>query len=120
MNQMSLEHLPSAGTVLCCVDALSDPGARGFVFGKGGEQIDLFVVRRGNEIRAYLNSCPHIGTPLETLTDRFLTFDNQMILCSTHGAQFTIDDGLCVMGPCKGQSLTPIATEVVDGEVRLA
>ena len=39
------------------------------------------------------------------------------ILCTTHGALFNIDDGLCIAGPCVDDHLTPIATEVRDGAV---
>ena len=98
---------------LCALQAIADPGAKGFVV----DGVDLFVVRRGDRVFGYRNSCPHIGTPLEFLPDRFLTRDGTEILCTTHGARFAIDTGLCVHGPCKGQHLTPIETAIVDGGV---
>ena len=36
----------------------------------------------------------------------------QHILCCAHGAIFNKDDGLCVGGPCEGQSLTPVMVSI--------
>lgn len=103
--------------VLCRLEAIADPGARGFIVGAEGARRDLFVVRRDGRVFAYVNACPHIGTPLEFLPDRFLTRDGREILCSTHGARFTIETGRCVAGPCKGQSLDPLPARIEAGEV---
>ncbi|MCP4326879.1 MAG: Rieske (2Fe-2S) protein [Alphaproteobacteria bacterium] len=100
------------GTPLCHIDDIPDPGGRGFTFGAGTERWEVFVIRRGGEVHAYENTCPHTGTPLETLPDRFLTADQSLILCSTHGARFRIDDGYCVAGPCEGRRLTPVAVDL--------
>ncbi len=75
------------------------------------------MVRRGDRVFGYLNRCPHQGTPLEFLPDRFLTRDGSEILCSTHGARFEIASGLCTAGPCTGSHLTPIPLDIVDGEI---
>jgi nitrite reductase/ring-hydroxylating ferredoxin subunit len=103
--------------VLCHLDELADPGARGFTFGEGTGRREVFVVRRGAEVFAYVNSCPHQGTPLDFLPDRFLTRNGQEILCSTHGARFEIATGKCVLGPCEGLSLRRVAIAVEDGAV---
>lgn len=103
---------------LCRLDEIADPGARGFTFGEGTAREEIFVVRRGTELFGYVNACPHQGTPLEFLPDRFLTRDGREILCSTHGARFDIATGLCVAGPCASLRLAPIAVEVVAGEVK--
>lgn len=110
---------PEAGTVLCRLADLADPGARGFLFGGGAARFDMFVVRRGGEVKGYVNECPHAFTPLETWPDRFLTRGGDQILCSTHGALFRIDDGLCTAGPCAGRALLPVPVMVADGMVVL-
>jgi len=115
-----IDHVPPPGTRLCDVSDLDDPAARGFLFGSGTQQTDVFVVRRGDAVYGYVNSCPHIGTPLETLTDRFLSREGDAIVCSTHGARFRIEDGYCIFGPCAGRTLTPLALVIVDGEIRIA
>jgi nitrite reductase/ring-hydroxylating ferredoxin subunit len=53
----------------------------------------------------YVNSCPHLGTPLNWAGDTFISEDSGLIICATHGALFEIEDGACVSGPCAGQSL---------------
>jgi nitrite reductase/ring-hydroxylating ferredoxin subunit len=112
--------MPPTGTALCAIDALDDPGAKGFLFGEGKARFDMFVVRQGDQVHAYVNECPHAFTPLDTWPDRFLTFDETRIICSTHAALFRIEDGYCTSGPCAGKSLIAIDTEIVDGIVRIA
>ena len=111
-------RLPSDPIINC--DDLEDPGAISVVIGEGGSRLDIMIVRRGDEIWAYENSCPHQGTPLETFDERFLTADKKRLLCSTHGAEFRIEDGRCLKGPCKDQGLHALPVFVDDrGAVRL-
>ncbi len=102
---------------LCRLDEIADPGARGFTIEAPDGRRELLVVRRLGHVFAYENACPHIGTPLDFMPDRFLTRDRRHLLCSTHGALFEIATGLCVRGPCKGQSLRPLPAAVRDGQV---
>ena len=107
-------------TRLCRLADIADPGGKGVTLelGGGGRR-EIVVIRRGDEIFAYVNACPHIGTTLETFPDQFLTRDRREILCTTHGARFRIVDGYCVAGPCLGLGLTPIAIRLRDGEIEL-
>ena len=75
------------------------------------------VVRIGEEVRGYVDSCPHAGWPLSTLDDRYLTRDHRHILCAGHGALFTPLTGECVAGPCFGERLSPWPVAVRDGRV---
>lgn len=115
-----LARTPPAGTFLCALDDIATPGAKGFTFGSGTNLFDMFVVRTTDSVVAYVNSCPHVFTPLETFTDRFLSRAKDQILCTTHGALFNVADGFCTSGPCAGKSLVPLAIEVAEGQVRLA
>ncbi|HWA62550.1 MAG TPA: Rieske 2Fe-2S domain-containing protein [Caulobacteraceae bacterium] len=99
------------------MDAIGDPGAKGFVFREGDYLFMGFVVRRGGEVRGFLDRCPHAGLPLATFGDRFLTAEGDLILCSSHGALFRPDTGLCIGGPCAGKSLWPWPVTVEDGAV---
>ncbi|MGY4229913.1 hypothetical protein ACVMIH_007274 [Bradyrhizobium sp. USDA 4503] len=38
-------------------------------------------------------------------------------MCGKHGSTFELGTGLCVDGPCKGRTLTPIALTVLDGDI---
>jgi nitrite reductase/ring-hydroxylating ferredoxin subunit len=60
----------------------------------------------------YENSCPHTGGPLDWVPDQFLNLEGNLIQCATHDALFSIEDGLCLKGPCAGQSLHALAVEV--------
>lgn len=112
--------MPPAGTQLCALDALDDPDAKGFLFGRGKASFDMFLVRRDGRVRAYVNECPHAFTPLDTWPDKFLTMDETRIICSTHAALFRIEDGYCTSGPCAGKSLIAIDIKIVDGMVCIA
>jgi nitrite reductase/ring-hydroxylating ferredoxin subunit len=105
--------------VLFPLRELADPGARGFVRGGGDWPLRGFVVRRGDDVRAYVNHCPHAGFPLNWQPDQFLAPGGALILCVMHGALFEIDSGYCVSGPCAGQRLRPIDVRVEDGCVML-
>jgi nitrite reductase/ring-hydroxylating ferredoxin subunit len=91
--------------VLCRVDELPEGSARGFRFGTGASMLAVFVVKRGGAIYAYEDACPHMGTPLAFLSDRYFDRDGRDLLCATHGARFRVEDGFCLSGPCAGRSL---------------
>lgn len=105
---------------LCRLDELADGAARGFVIGAGTERTEIFVYREGERIRGYRNACPHVGTPLDMAEDDFLSTDGSHFLCHTHGALFRIEDGFCIAGPCKGESLKPVALRLEEGWIALA
>lgn len=90
------------------LDSLADGEAKGFEWDGGGWGRCGFLVRRGDAVHAYRNECPHAGNRLEWKPDAFLTKDRRLIMCSVHGANFRIHDGLCVAGPCMGRVLTAL------------
>ena len=102
---------------VCRVDDLDDPGCKEFRIGEGDWPFRGFVVRQNDEIYAYQNFCMHVGHPLNWQPDRFLTEDGSQIICSSHGATYNIEEGLCTGGPCKGRSLRKVAFEIRDGEI---
>ena len=57
------------------------------------------------------------GFPLNWMPDGFLTKDKSNIICSSHGALYEIDSGLCVAGPCMGKKLHPVEVRVEKGEI---
>lgn len=104
------------GKVLCALDDIADPGAKGFAL---PGRAPFFVIRTGDEVRGYRNTCPHQGTPLDWKPDTFLSHDKSLIQCSTHWARFRIDDGECVAGPCVGKSLHPLDVRIRAGAIVL-
>ena len=90
---------------LCRLEEIPDGGARGFDLGSAYEPREIFLLREGARVYAYVNACPHLGTPLEMMEDRFLN-EEGYILCTTHGALFDPRNGACIAGPCMGDYLS--------------
>jgi nitrite reductase/ring-hydroxylating ferredoxin subunit len=90
---------------------LPDPGARGLVI----DGLDVVVVRLGDEVRGYLNACPHRGVRLSPWPERHLTKKGDRLICFGHGALFRPQDGLCTAGPCEGDRLEAWPVAVEDG-----
>jgi nitrite reductase/ring-hydroxylating ferredoxin subunit len=108
-----------AQQIICALTELDDPGSRAFTAGSGDWPLRGFIVRRGGEVFAYVNRCPHAGHPLNWQPHQFLTSTRTLIQCCSHGAQFMIDTGRCIVGPCVGSELTRIAVCIEDGNVLL-
>lgn len=107
------------GRLICALSDLDDPGSRAFTLGRGPWPLRGFIVRRGAEVFAYVNRCPHAGHPLNWQPDRFLSLDRTLIQCNSHGAIFQIDTGVCVAGPCAGDALSALAVRIENGMVVL-
>ena len=111
---------PPAGTHLCALDEIPSPGARGFRYRADDAVFAGFVVRRGETVFGYADSCPHAGWPLAGPSGRFLTRENDLILCGGHAALFRIEDGAMVAGPCQNVSLTPWPVRVEGSDIVVA
>jgi naringenin degradation protein FdeD len=119
-------HLQNGGRqalsdrILCRVDELAEGSARGFRFGMGAAVRAVFIVKKGGAIYAYDDACPHMGTPLAFLPDRYVDRDGRDLLCATHGARFRIEDGFCLSGPCAGRSLARATIRIESDVIILA
>ena len=90
----------------CPVDALGPGETAVFQLGRpDGRVVRGFIVNHRGEIRAYVNHCPHAGTPLDLWPNEFYTEDREHLICATHGAVFHPVTGVCVEGPCPGALL---------------
>ena len=74
---------------------------------------------QGVDMRGFVNRCPHLGVELDWQPGEFFEETGLYLICSTHGAIFEPDGGLCVAGPCRGARLEAIALEEKDGLVQL-
>ncbi|WP_423785726.1 Rieske (2Fe-2S) protein [Halopseudomonas pelagia] len=102
-------------TPLCSMEALPDPGSKGFVH----QSQALFAVRQGQQVFVYENRCPHRGIPLEWVPDQFLDSSQRLIQCATHGALFLPESGECVAGPCAGAYLKARPCHISNGHLWL-
>jgi nitrite reductase/ring-hydroxylating ferredoxin subunit len=101
----------------CILDEPDELEARSIELVPGDEMTRFFVVKKNGACYAYRNICPHAGAPLNWGNDKFLNWDNSFLLCSLHGATFSIETGYCFAGPGKGMSLEPVPFDIVDGKV---
>jgi nitrite reductase/ring-hydroxylating ferredoxin subunit len=78
-------------------------------------ELEGFVIRAGDALRAYENKCRHLPIPLDYGDGEFWYDALDRIVCKTHGATYEPDTGLCDDGPCEGASLNRFDLEI-DGD----
>jgi nitrite reductase/ring-hydroxylating ferredoxin subunit len=102
-------------------DDIPDGTSRGFDPGATGRDT-LFVVRQGAALHGWLDRCPHEGaTPMPYRRHAYLNKAGTRIVCYAHGAQFDIESGRCLIGPCLGEALTSVPLHLsADGRVLAA
>ena len=68
----------------------------------------MIVARRGGQLFAYWDACPHYGgTPMAWRSNAYLNAARDRIICASHGAEFEIETGVCLLGAALGQALRP-------------
>jgi nitrite reductase/ring-hydroxylating ferredoxin subunit len=93
-----------------CAAADVPPGRTAkFRLQRGGRAVDGFLVNHDGRYHAYVNRCPHVGTPLDLWPNEFFTEDGRALICATHGALYEPASGRCTAGPCVGDALTRLA-----------
>jgi nitrite reductase/ring-hydroxylating ferredoxin subunit len=103
---------------LCRLDDMPDGEAMAVdVLLPEGEE-SVIMLRQGEQVNAWLNICPHAGRRLDWAPGKFL-ISKGMLVCAAHGASFNVDNGECIGGPCKGESLRGVPVRVEQGEVLL-
>ena len=100
---------PSAWS--CAADSLAPGHTATFRLFRRGKPVEAFIINTGGAYHAYVNRCPHAGTPLDLWPNEFLTEDGNHLICATHGAIFEQHTGLCVEGPCAGARLEHLPVE---------
>jgi nitrite reductase/ring-hydroxylating ferredoxin subunit len=106
-----VEDSPRPGSWRCRTDALQPGQTARFQIERKGKAVAGFIVNHRGRHYAYVNRCPHAGTPLDWFPNEFFTDDGQHLICATHGAVFGPDTGICVEGPCPGARLERLRVE---------
>ena len=105
------------GVTLGPLALIPDDTARNFVLELPAGRFHGFVVRKGDAVHGYVDSCAHMALPLAQKLDAYLTPDAGHIQCSWHGALYRVEDGICVGGPCVGARLRPWPVTVENGMI---
>lgn len=98
---------------------LAEGGTRKFKFTRNGRPAEGFLARFQGQLVAYENICRHLPVSLDFNKGNFFTGDGLHFVCQTHGATYEPLTGLCVLGPCQGQSLKALVIEVIADEIWL-
>jgi nitrite reductase/ring-hydroxylating ferredoxin subunit len=98
---------------------IAEGGTLKFPFTRGGRPIGGFLARHQSKLVAYENQCRHLPLHLDYESGRFFTKEGDFFICQTHGAVYEPLTGLCVRGPCEGESLRALKIEIVEGDVWL-
>ncbi len=118
---MSEEGQTASGPALGRLEDFPDPSATPVRYCAGDREVALLVVRRGTELCAYLDLCPHMFLPLTQRGRRVLSADRERLRCTNHGAEFAVADGRGLSGPGSACGLTPVPLRLEpDGTVRVA
>lgn len=105
----------SQGEILCRLADLPAEGSLRLDFQADEYGHGLCVIRKDSRTYAYLNRCAHQDTAMDWVPGQFLDASGEFIVCAMHGAHFRVEDGYCVLGPCRGRFLRAVRV-VEDGE----
>lgn len=105
---------------LALLHAMPDQGFHAVMAVIEGDAEPLVLYRDGEQVRAWLNVCPHAGRALDWAPGQFLKSKEGHLVCAVHGASFELQGGTCVAGPCRGDALRAVPVVVRDGRVLLA
>jgi len=82
-----------------------------FEFRVRGKIFYGFVVKKNGGFFAYQNLCRHLPITLNVDDGQLLDHDKNFLQCRMHGAQYEIETGHCVAGPCVGANLFKLEME---------
>ncbi len=88
-----------------------------FQFRVRGKVFQGFVVRKNGRFFAYQNLCRHLPITLDLNDNKIVDQCQKYLQCHMHGAQYEIETGFCIAGPCIGASL--IRLEIKEEAKRL-
>ena len=120
MNSLKsdVDGIPRA-RALANLEQIEDGGFHEVEATLDGDAESLILYRDGDDVRAWLNVCPHAGRRLDWAPGKFLKSRDGHLVCAVHGATFELQGGECVAGPCRGALLRAVAVQVRDGHVYL-
>lgn len=119
-SSLNDDEIDIAGNVLLRIESMALDGLHEIEAVLDGDAESLIVHRDAdNQVRAWLNVCPHAGRRLDWAPGEFLRSKEGLLVCAVHGASFELAGGECVAGPCRGERLREVVVHCVNGDVRL-
>jgi nitrite reductase/ring-hydroxylating ferredoxin subunit len=115
----SYSSAPPAGTPVCSSADIAEGVVLSISVASEKGDLPVLVTRLERRLHAFVNACPHQYLPLDYQGSNLLSADGTMLMCASHGARFTIEDGVCVDGPAMGCALDRIPVVEADGTVRI-
>lgn len=112
-----LEESRLGGRVIAKIDEVTPGSVKKFWLICQKYRIDAFLINDHGNFFAYVNRCRHMTTPLDFIRAEFWSEDGRYLRCYTHGALYEPATGVCVAGPCKGESLFRLPLTIDQGEV---
>lgn len=107
-----MRRMTPSGEWRCPLASVPPGSTAAFSLACADRAVRGFVVNFEGRLHAWVNRCPHVGTPLDLWPNEFFTEDGRALICSTHGALYEPDSGLCTAGPCAGDRLTSLPLRV--------
>lgn len=106
--------------VICSSSDLQE-GGKGVRFNViwHGHAEPAFVIRFKGMPHAFINRCGHVPVELDWQEGEFFDAGGVYLICATHGALYSPQDGKCVTGRCNGKGLTMLPVEERDNQIRL-
>lgn len=101
--------------LICHINDVAEGEARRFLIGSD----NLILARTNGKLFAYRNECPHMNLPLANRSKAVINKEQNHLMCIQHAAEFSLENGLCVKGPCIGMKLEPVSIELTDDNVLL-
>ncbi|MEF3367972.1 Rieske 2Fe-2S domain-containing protein [Methylocystis sp. 9N] len=111
--------------VICAATAIGRGQAKPFSLSRVSEEgetkpFSIFAVRTlDDQYVGYVNVCPHQGAWLNIGEGKFFSEDGRRLRCGRHKAEFEIETGVCVKGPCKDKIIEPIPLVVIGNDLCL-
>ena len=115
-RRMALESR-AGGRVVAHVDEVEPGAVKKFWIICQKYRVAGLLVNDGGRFHAYVNRCRHMPTPLDFIRDQFVSEDGRFLMCYTHGALYERGTGLCISGPCEGESLYRLPVYVDHGDI---
>lgn len=106
--------------VICASGALQE-GGKGvrFTVDWHGQPMPAFAIRYRGVAHAFLNQCGHVPVELDWQEGDFFDADSVYLICATHGALYSPQDGHCISGRCSGKGLTCLPVEERENRICL-